>query len=613
MAGSGAVQVWGGAVLAVVGVADPVARATAAGALLCLLGWAAWLLSGWDAAQRRRDRMFPREEQRDGPWARLRGGGPWRVGRWSGTRPPPELLLLPLGLLAAWPTHSPLVAALAAGAVVPAIRLRRRRRASRVRGQRRTAVVALCAALAGELRTGATPHQAVEMAAAEFTGSGELTASGEFTGSGESTVAGEPVLDCTVLLAAVRYGGGVPEAFRVLAGVPGAEGAAGIAACWQVASSSGAGLAAGLDRVAEGLRAERALRETVRAELAGPRSTAGLLALLPVFGLLLGPRSGPIRCGCCCTPRAGCSACCSGRRWSGRAGLDRTNRAGRGSRGVGRRERRGRGGWRMDLSVIWAALLSGVVALLLGLLRAAAGRRLRGRARAVGLPLEPPPGWWRERGLTLLRSRRSGWSPRLVRGAASLLLGAGLALFTAGAVGLLLGVLAGAAGYRWLPEPPTAQQRRRRRESSELRDQLPLTADLLAGCLSSWCAPAEAAEAVAAALGGPMGSRLARVAAEIRTGADAEESWGRFGADPVLGPLGRCLVRAAASGAPPAAGLARLAEGARTAAATAAQGRVRRAGVLAAAPLGLCFLPAFVLIGVVPVVTGLAGSFLVRI
>jgi hypothetical protein len=40
---------------------------------------------------------------------------------------------------------------------------------------------------------------------------------------------------------------------------------------------------------------------------------------------------------------------------------------------------------------------------------------------------------------------------------------------------------------------------------------------------------------------------------------------------------------------------------------------VRRAGVLAAAPLGLCFLPAFVLVGVVPVVTGLAGSFLLRI
>ncbi|MFC1430943.1 type II secretion system F family protein [Streptacidiphilus sp. N1-3] len=276
--------------------------------------------------------------------------------------------------------------------------------------------------------------------------------------------------------------------------------------------------------------------------------------------------------------------------------------------------------------MVGAALLGGVVALLLGAVGVAADKRLRARARAAGLPLERPPGWWQGRGQERWRGRwravvRSGpeagsarqLSPRLVRVGASLLLGAGLALSVGGVAGLVLGVSAGAAGYRWLPDPPTAEQRRRRRESSELRDQLPLTADLLAGCLSSWCAPADAAEAVAGALGGPMASRLSRVAAEIRTGADAEESWGRFGTDPVLGPLARCLVRASASGAPPAAGLARLAEGARTAAATTAQGRVRRAGVLAAAPLGLCFLPAFVLIGVVPVVTGLAGGFLVRI
>ena len=274
----------------------------------------------------------------------------------------------------------------------------------------------------------------------------------------------------------------------------------------------------------------------------------------------------------------------------------------------------------MDLSVVAAALLSGTVAGLLGVARVRLERRARARARAAGVPLGKRPG---RRGPGQGRpGRRDGppwWPvsgplpPRVVRAVTSLLLGAGLALTVTGFAGLLLGVLAGAAGYRWLPDPPSPEQRRERRMSGALRDQVPLTADLLAGCLSSWCAPVEAAEAVAQALGEPMASRLARVAAEIRTGADAEESWGRFGADPVLGPLGRCLVRAAASGAPPAEGLARLAQGARTASATAAQGRVRKAGVLAAAPLGLCFLPAFVLVGVVPVVAGLAGSFLVRI
>ncbi|MFC1442947.1 type II secretion system F family protein [Streptacidiphilus sp. N1-10] len=266
--GSGATAEWTGAAAAVLGLPAPVLRATAAGALLCLLGWGAWRLAERDVTRRRQGWLFPRSQQSPRP----ERGLVHRLGMKprGGTRPPPELLLLPLGLLAAWPTHSPLVAVVAAGAVVPAIRLRRRRRGARLEESRRRAVVGLCAALAGELRTGATPNQAVETAVSD------------------GTVPEAQALDCTVLLAAVRYGGSVPEAFQALAELPGAEGAAGIAACWQVSSSSGAGLADGLDRVAEGLRAERSLAESIRAELAGPRSTAGLLAALPLFGLLLG-------------------------------------------------------------------------------------------------------------------------------------------------------------------------------------------------------------------------------------------------------------------------------------------------------------------------------------
>jgi hypothetical protein len=43
---------------------------------------------------------------------------------------------------------------------------------------------------------------------------------------------------------------------------------------------------------------------------------------------------------------------------------------------------------------------------------------------------------------------------------------------------------------------------------------------------------------------------------------------------------------------------------------SAASRRRGGSGVLAVAPLGLCFLPAFVLLGVVPVVAGLAGPLL---
>ena len=267
--------------------------------------------------------------------------------------------------------------------------------------------------------------------------------------------------------------------------------------------------------------------------------------------------------------------------------------------------------------LVWlAAVASGVAAALLGGAGALAAARVRARSRAAGVPMEPLPGhrWRRGRpGRSAGRTdERPGLPPQTVRCVTALVIGAGVAVTVAGLRGLLAGVLTAAVGYRWLPDPPSAEQRRASREAAALAAQLPLTADLLAGCLASWCAPDAAAVAVGAAVGEPMASRLAEVAADLRMGGDAEESWSRFGADPVLAPLGRCLVRASASGAPPAAGLARLAEACRASEATAAQGRARRAGVLATAPLGLCFLPAFVLIGVVPVVTGLAGTFLVH-
>ncbi|RAG85294.1 type II secretion protein F [Streptacidiphilus pinicola] len=194
------------------------------------------------------------------------------------------------------------------------------------------------------------------------------------------------------------------------------------------------------------------------------------------------------------------------------------------------------------------------------------------------------------------------------------MLGLGLAVLVGGPTGWLLGAVVAALGLRFLPAPPGTEERARRRESELLRSQLPLAADLLAGCMASWCPPDAAVAAVAEAMPQPIAGRLVAAAVQLSMGADPEACWDRLGAaEPVLAPLGRCLARAASSGAPPAAGLARLADAERASAAREAGARVRRAGVLATAPLGLCFLPAFVLVGVVPVVTGLAGIFLGRL
>ena len=68
--------------------------------------------------------------------------------------------------------------------------------------------------------------------------------------------------------------------------------------------------------------------------------------------------------------------------------------------------------------------------------------------------------------------------------------------------------------------------------------------------------------------------------------------------------------RSARSGASLADAVAELAEAERASAEDAAAAAAERAGVLISGPLGLCFLPAFVCLGIVPVVIGLAGNVL---
>jgi tight adherence protein B len=73
-----------------------------------------------------------------------------------------------------------------------------------------------------------------------------------------------------------------------MAEAPGHGALAQLAALWQVADSTGAGLAEGLDRLADELDAEVELRREIDTVLAGPRASARLMAVLPLGGLLLG-------------------------------------------------------------------------------------------------------------------------------------------------------------------------------------------------------------------------------------------------------------------------------------------------------------------------------------
>ncbi len=204
----------------------------------------------------------------------------------------------------------------------------------------------------------------------------------------------------------------------------------------------------------------------------------------------------------------------------------------------------------------------------------------------------------------------SGLSAQVGTGLAVTAAGLAVGVALGGAGGLAAGLLLGAGLYRWLPKPRSPTARHAAWEQQALAGQLPMTAELLAACLTSSSSPSVAVAAVGRSVGAPMGRRLAAISAELALGAPPEISWRRLGEEcPVLAPLGRCLVRTSISGAPPAGPLAGLAQAQRASAARAAHARVRRAGVLATAPLGVCFLPAFVLISVVPVVLGLTSTF----
>lgn len=182
-----------------------------------------------------------------------------------------------------------------------------------------------------------------------------------------------------------------------------------------------------------------------------------------------------------------------------------------------------------------------------------------------------------------------------------------------GSTGWVVGVAAAYGAWRWQRarlEQATRVAAEEAASAAESMRQLPLAADLLAACISAGAGPREAAEAVGESLGGPVGEQLVRTAAEIRLGGDPAVAWGRFGAIPGAAALARCLDRAGSTGAPAAEPVARLAEAMRAERASAAVARAQRAAVLITAPVGLCFLPAFLMVGVVPVVVGLAGGLL---
>lgn len=192
---------------------------------------------------------------------------------------------------------------------------------------------------------------------------------------------------------------------------------------------------------------------------------------------------------------------------------------------------------------------------------------------------------------------------------ASVALGAGFAvlMLLPGPVGVLGAVGAAAVGWVRSGSLEPASVRRRR----ELLDtELPQVVDLMLSMVSVGAAPGEALARVAEVVAPPVRSELLFWVRRLGLGADPVRVWHEMALHPQLGRLGRTLHRSAESGAPVVESLEHLAEDLRARWRTEVESRVRQVEVRASVPLGLCLLPAFVLVGVVPLVVGAATGFL---
>lgn len=235
----------------------------------------------------------------------------------------------------------------------------------------------------------------------------------------------------------------------------------------------------------------------------------------------------------------------------------------------------------------------------------AAAGALAGVAAALFVP--PPPGQqWRT-----VASPASSPEPveGIVRFRAVLCPAAGLgAMFLVGGkvgigVGLVVAVTVWQAVTRM--EPPA---HRRRRE--QLVAALPHVVDLMASSLAVGSSPSTAVQLAAMAVDRAMREELLLITSRLALGVDPVRVWTEVGHHPQLGALGRALARATESGAPVSEAMARLGEDLRRDARAEVESRARAVGVKAAAPLGLCLLPAFILVGIVPLVAGSIGTVL---
>jgi Flp pilus assembly protein TadB len=208
-------------------------------------------------------------------------------------------------------------------------------------------------------------------------------------------------------------------------------------------------------------------------------------------------------------------------------------------------------------------------------------------------------------------ARRTGLAPVARRAPHAVLLGplgllVGIHLGGVPGAGTGVGIGAAAGALLTRRAASTAQHHLRRQVDRDL----PLALDLLSAALSAGLTPVAATLTAGRVLHGSLGTALLAVAARARAGLDPWSALEEPG-NPTLQRLAAAARRSAESGAPLQPWIAAVVLDLRSQDVPRAEEAARAAGAWAVLPLGLCFLPAYLALGVVPALIGLTSRLAV--
>lgn len=172
---------------------------------------------------------------------------------------------------------------------------------------------------------------------------------------------------------------------------------------------------------------------------------------------------------------------------------------------------------------------------------------------------------------------------------------------------IAMALVAAPVTHRLLGKVESRSSRRRR---EQLLLQQPEVLDLLSASLESGAALRTATAAVALIAPQPSAQVLAEVAAHVAVGFSEAQAWRNLRDEPVWGDVARDLARSAQTGEAVAEILRARALRARQRRHNHLATRARTVGVQAVGPMMVCFLPAFILVGVVPIIAGTVSRFL---